>query len=194
MKQPCDLPHHRSIIALDIADSTSRADTVKAKLRELMYEMVEKALQDAGIAPWHHDNLIDRGDGVLVLVHPVPQAPKALLLAKVIPVLAGALRMHNLQAPDQRLRLRTAMHAGEVNYDGHGCFGEALDITFRLLDAPLVKRILREVAESMVLVISDHVYRSVVRHGYQGVLDVYTRRTTVLVAGHHHRGWIASVE
>jgi GTP diphosphokinase / guanosine-3',5'-bis(diphosphate) 3'-diphosphatase len=33
-------------------------------------------------------------------------------------------------------RLRVVLHAGEVHYDGNGCFGEALDIAFRLLDAP----------------------------------------------------------
>jgi FAD/FMN-containing dehydrogenase len=32
------------------------------------------------------------------------------------------------------------MHAGEIHYDSNGCFGHALDIAFRLLDAPPAKR------------------------------------------------------
>jgi hypothetical protein len=31
------------------------------------------------------------------------------------------------------------VHAGEVNYDANGCFGEALDVAFRLLDAARVQ-------------------------------------------------------
>ena len=34
------------------------------------------------------------------------------------------------------------VHAGEVNYDANGCFGEALDIAFRLLDSAHVKKAL----------------------------------------------------
>lgn len=35
------------------------------------------------------------------------------------------------------------MHSGNVNDDDNGCFGEALDIAFRLLDAPSVKATLK---------------------------------------------------
>jgi hypothetical protein len=47
------------------------------------------------------------------------------------------------------------VHAGEVNYDGHGCFGAALDTAFRLLDAPEGKRVLASATGSLLLVISE---------------------------------------
>jgi hypothetical protein len=61
------------------------------------------------------------------------------------------------------------MHAGEVHYDDNGCFGEALDIAFRLLGAPGVKKALRTAADPLTLVISDDIYRTIVRHSYDGI-------------------------
>ena len=83
------------------------------------------------------------------------------------------------------------VHAGEVHYDANGCFGEALDIAFRLLDAALVKRALRVGTDPLILVVSGEIYRSVVRHGYDGI-DQHAFRplVRVQVAGNHYRGWI----
>ena len=61
--------------------------------------------------------------------------------------------------PQRQLRIRVVIHAGEVHYDANGCFGEALDVAFRLLDAARVKRALREAADPLVLVISGAVTR-----------------------------------
>jgi class 3 adenylate cyclase len=192
---PCGLPRHRAIVAVDIEDSTSRTDAVKAQLRDLMYTMVEEALESAGITRRHRDPLIDRGDGILALIRPTDQAPKALLLTSVMPLLIAVLRQHDARHPDHYLRLRAVVHAGEVNYDRRGCFGEALDITFRLLDAPVVKRELRQVVSPLILVVSDAIYHSVVRQGYEAADDRgYVQRVNVLVAGRHHRGWIKSTD
>jgi hypothetical protein len=46
------------------------------------------------------------------------------------------------------------VHAGEIHYDTNGCFGEALDIAFRLLDAAHVKKALQAAADPLILVIS----------------------------------------
>src|ERR1700722_3854993 len=81
------LPHHRVIVALDIERSTSRTDPVKAALRSKIYEFFDAALQSAGIYRRHRDRFIDRGDGVLALIHPVDQVPKALLFTYAIPAL-----------------------------------------------------------------------------------------------------------
>jgi hypothetical protein len=61
------------------------------------------------------------------------------------------------------------IHAGEVHYDANGCFGEALDVAFRLLDASQVKTALRQTVDPLILVISADIYGSTVRHGYDGL-------------------------
>ena len=134
------LPRHRAVIALDIEHSTSRPDPVKAELRSKLYELFDAALLAAGIRRRYRDQFTDRGDGILALIHPVDQAPTAALLKTAVPALSQLLADYNeslprASRPQRQLRVRAVVHAGEVHYDANGCFGEALDIAFRLLDA-----------------------------------------------------------
>lgn len=185
------LPRHRSILAVDIENSTTRANLAKARLRELMYEMVEEAMLTGGIDEGCRDPLVDRGDGVLALVHPVDQAATALLVNPIIPTLNRLLIEHAEQHPELRLRMRAVIHAGEVHYDRRGCFGEALDIAFRLLDSPRVKKTFRNSEASMILVVSEVIYQSVIRQGYLDIDDKEFKPVVqVRVAGQRHRGWI----
>ena len=190
------LPCYRAIVALDIERSTSRPDPVKGELRSKTYELFEAALRKAGIDSCHHDRFVDRGDGILALIHPVDQAPKTVLLNRLVPVLSRLLADYNASLPQhsqqqRQLRLRVVMHAGEVHYDANGCFGEALDVAFRLLDATGVKRTLREMAGPLILVVSEEIYSSVVRHGYDGIdLDTFHQLVRVQIAGRRHPGWI----
>jgi hypothetical protein len=193
---PPGLPHHRTIVVLDIESSTSRPDAVKATLRSTLYELFEEALTSAGIHQLHRDRFRDLGDGLFALIHPVAQAPKALLLTHVIPALSRLLADYNaglphLSRPQRQLRVRAVVHAGEVSYDRNGCFGEALDVAFRLLGAVAVKKELDAAADPLVLVVSGDIYASVVRHGYDGIDHrAFSRRVRVQVGHHRHWGWV----
>ena len=140
------VPRHRAVVALDIERSTSRPDSVKAELRSKLYGVFDAALLEAGIRRQYRDRFVDRGDGILALIHPVDQASKAALLKTVIPALSQLLTDYNASLPQasraqRQLRIRAVVHAGEVHYDANGCFGEALDIAFRLLDATHAKKV-----------------------------------------------------
>jgi hypothetical protein len=187
-------PRHRSIIAIDIEASTTRTNTGRAQFRHDMYRIFRSALRAAGIAQHNHDPLVDRGDGILALVHPVDEAPKTLLLNTVIPILGKALDEHNTHRPDRSLRLRTVVHAGEVHYDRQGCYGEDIDLAVRLLDAPEVKLHLDNSTTPLALVASEAIYQSVIRHGYDGINDLdYSATVHIRLAGRHHRGWLQLV-
>ena len=198
--QVADLPHYRAIVALDIESSTTRPNPVKGELRNKAYELFEEALCTAGIGKRCRDRFIDRGDGILALIRPVDQAPKALLLNEAIPLLGRLLAKYNASLPrhsqpQRQLRVRVVVHAGEVHYDANGCFGEALDVAFRLLDAARVKRALRESGDPLVLVISGEIHSSVVRHGYAGLDDQSFRPLVrVNVAGRRYPGWVRAPE
>jgi hypothetical protein len=166
---PSACPVYRSIVAVDLEGSTKRTNVAKGELRRVMYELLDQALKAAGIGPNHLEDLVDRGDGVLILVRPHDDVPKTVLLGRLIPVLAALLAEHNAQVtrPELELRLRAVVHAGEVHYDGRGFYGDDLDVAFRLLDAPAVKRALREATSSpLVLVVSEEILTAIVRHGY----------------------------
>jgi class 3 adenylate cyclase len=194
------LPHYRAIVALDIEHSTSRPDLVKAELRNKLYELFDAALCSAGIHSRYRDRFIDRGDGILALIHPDDQAPKALLLNHAVPALGQLLADYNAGLPDssrpqRQLRVRVVMHAGEVHYDANGCFGEALDVAFRLLDAANVKRALQAAADPLTLVVSGDIYWTLVRHGYDGInQSSFHQLVRVNVSGHRYLGWIHIAE
>ena len=195
LDSPHARPCHRSIIAVDVEGSTALTDPSKGCLRRSMYAMFEQALYAAGLTGPYRDPFLDRGDGVLALIHPVDHAPKTVLLDTVVPTLGTLLAEHNRRHPAQRFRLRVVVHAGEVTFDDNGCFGEALDVAFRLLGAGPVKRILGGTDAPMVLVASDEVHRSVIRHGYDGIdPNAFRRlplpRASCLVPS----GWVRVIE
>lgn len=180
-------PRHRIIVAVDIENSTARTNPAKADLRHLMYTTLEKSLVVSGIYQDHRDSFVDRGDGILVLIHPVDEVPTTVLLSSVFPTLGELLSA----CADAHLRLRAVLHAGEVHYDGRGCFGEALDIAFYLLSAPEVKHRFREIAAPLLLVVSHYIHQSFVRHGYDGINErEFVPDVHVQVAGQQHLGWI----
>jgi class 3 adenylate cyclase len=192
--RPARLPSHRTIVALDIERSTSRPDPVKAELRIMLYELFDAALRSAGIHRYHRDPFSDRGDGLLALIHPVDRAPLTLLLSRVVPLLGRLVDNYNTglpprSRPERQLRMRVVVHAGEVNYDGNGCFGAALDTAFRLLDAPAAKRALATASGPLLLVVSEEIWRSVVRHGHDGMdLGPCHRQVSVRVGGERRSG------
>jgi hypothetical protein len=89
------------------------------------------------------------------------------------------------------LRIRAVIHAGEVHYDERGCFGEAVDLSFRLLESPELKRRLARSDAPLVLVVSEEIYSSVVQHGYDGIDHLgFEPLVHVQMAGRRHRGWV----
>jgi HD domain len=171
--RPAGPPRCQAIVGLDIEQSTSRPDPVKAELRIMLYELFEAALRSADIGPDRRGQFMDRGDGLLVLIDPAEQAR---LLSRVVPVFARLLTGYNTGLPPQRrLRVRVVVHAGEVRDDDNGCFGEALDIACRLLDAPEAKVALKAVPDPLLLVTT---------------LETFRQPVTVHVAGRPHSGWI----
>lgn len=188
-------PRHRCLIAVDIEGSSARTNVARGHLRRMIYEILEDALQAAGIEGCHRDTFVDRGDGILALIHPVDEVPKTLLLDTVMPRMSMLLARHNTIHPDRAFRMRAAMHAGEVHFDGHGCYGEAVDLTCRLLDSPELKRWMATIGPALALVVSDDIYASVVRHGYEGI-DIHDFQPVIEIAlgGHTTRGWVSVPE
>jgi hypothetical protein len=186
--RPPGPPRRRVIVGLDIEQSTSRPDPVKAEFRIMLYELFEAALRSADIG-LGCDPFMDRGDGLLALMDPAEQVP---LLSRAVPAFAQLLAGYNASLPLQRrLRVRVVVHAGEVRDDDNGCFGAALDIACRLLDAPQAKAALKAAPGPLVLVVSGDVYHSVVSNGPGGIgREAFRHLVTAQVAGREHPGWV----
>lgn len=194
-RRGASLPVHRSILAVDIEGSTQRTNPVKGELREEVYRLMAGALGVAGIDAQYCDPFTDRGDGVLVLLRPADEFPKPFLFSRLMPALADLLVARNSGIPPteypRHLRLRVVIHAGEVHHDENGFFGEDLEVAFRLLDTPRLKAHLRNAREPLVLVASDEMYGSIIRHGYDGIDDEEFRPlVAVNVGGQRRKGWV----
>lgn len=182
-------PRQRSIVAVDIEQSTDANNVTKAWHRNGMYELFERALLDSGIT---HDlrEQYDRGDGVMALVHPSDRVPKTRLLDTFAPTLSELLEAHN-NCQRHTFRLRVAIHAGDVHFDQRGTFGEDIDVTIRLLDHPGLKARLDQTSASLVLVVSEHIHRSVIRHGYDGIdVGSFEPLVRLEVADLTYLGWV----
>ena len=184
-------PLYRSIIILDLEGSTKRTNPVKGELRRVMYDLLGHSLEAVAITGNRLEALSDRGDGVLVLIKPHDQVPKTVLLGRLIPLLATRLAEYNAQAAQSplRMRLRVVIHAGEVHIDSRGCYGEAIDVAVRLLDAPRVKKALKQATAPLVLVISDQIHSGIVCQGYVDA-STYLPLVWVHVADRRYRGWV----
>jgi hypothetical protein len=165
---------HRTIFVLDIAGSTHpfRTNADRLVMREVMYGSLEEALSQVGFTEterqqWYWE---DRGDGVLVLVP--PDVPKSRLVAGLPERLQAVLGGHNAameelggdRATARQVRLRVALHAGEVAFDRRGVVGAAIDHTFRLVDAPPLRAALAGSTDACALIVSDWFYNDVVYH------------------------------
>jgi hypothetical protein len=189
------MPLHRTIVVVDVEGSTMLTNPERALMRERLRRLLDAAFLAGGIDEEFRDPMIDRGDGALCLVRPVDEVPKTVLLTRFLPALAEALWRAAEEPRGEALRLRVALHAGDVHYDGHGAYGEDIDFACRLLDAPVVKRSLKNSPDPLVLVVSSEIYRTVVRHGYEGIdSGAFDHEVSVRVGSQRMRGRIRSAE
>jgi hypothetical protein len=152
---------HHSFVIVDIEHYGRRADTDQRWLRRQMYAVLRDAFTDAGI-DWDACGKQDGGDSVILLV---PADVSKLLLtdtfvARLDRELAGCARR---SSEPVRMRMRLALHAGEVGRDEHGWVGTALNTACRLVDLQQARDELMKAPEvNLVLVVSDLWYTSVV--------------------------------
>jgi hypothetical protein len=186
-----DGPVHRLIFAVDIEGSTERNNLAKGQLRRALYNLLEGALEAAGIAARNLEPFADRGDSVLILIKPHDEVPKTLVLGQLIPILAGLLDAHNalVTRSELQMRLRAVVHAGEVHADSNGFYGDDLDAAFRLLEASALKKALKDAAAtSLILVVSEEIFNGIVRQGYLNDSS-YRPLVRVRVGRRQRRGW-----
>ena len=179
---------HRTIVAVDVEGFGNRRRTNRNQLaiRDGLYRSMRMAFQQAEIS-WSDRDHEDRGDGMLILVG--SEVPKSLFVESLPSALAGALRVHNSAHPDpERIRLRMALHAGEVNFDEHGVTSASINLTFRLLESDPVKEALAESSSVLAVITSSWFFDEVVRHSAADVTEY--QRVPVAVKETTTSGWI----
>ncbi len=164
-----------TVLVVDVESFTTRTNPVQLSLRHRLYELLPRAFNDAGVS-WRAVVHEDRGDGLLVVL-PASVA-KLTLLRDVVGGIAGRVdadgggdRHAVSPSSDEHtaLRLRVAVHAGEVHRDPYGFAGADVNHAFRLLDAPPLREALASSGSHCAVLVSDSLYQTIVRHGYPGL-------------------------
>jgi hypothetical protein len=157
---------HRTILVADIAGFSDRrrTDVHQLALRDGLTTVLRRACERSGI-PWRACHREDTGDGAIVLAP--PEVPKQRFAESLPHELAAALREHNAVHDHRaRIRLRVALHAGEVRFDAGGVIGHAVIHACRLVDADVLRARLATAPpdDALALIVSDRFHEDVVRH------------------------------
>lgn len=180
---------HHLIVVADVEGfgDPRRTGPHQRAVRDGLYAMMTAAFAAAGLV-WEDCYHEDRGDAVFVLVP--AEADKAVFVEAALPALVTRLRVHNDTHPEsQRIRLRVALHAGEVGYDTHGVTSASLTLAFRLNDAPPLKAALAASPGVLAVIASDWFFDDVVRHT-PGAAPATWRPFVVTVKESDTTGWV----
>ena len=160
-------PVHRSIVVVDIAGSSRWDNLAQLRARTALTRMMRAAFRAAGVAWWRLSSQ-DQGDGWLFIVP--PGVSKADLLDPFVPRLVAELREYNtLVAPAWRIRLRLAVHAGELLRAGMRWVSEDVKLACRIVDGEPLYEHLAYGDSDLAVVVSERIHDGVVRHGYRGI-------------------------
>lgn len=164
---------HCTIVIIDVEGfgRHSRTNPNKVRIRRGMYRAIERAFAASDI-PWAACRHEDRGDGVLVLAP--ASISKALFVDSLLGALAAEIIVHNAaHSAPERMRLRLALHAGEISYDEYGVIGSSILHAEELLDTAELKRALARTDATLAVVASDWVFEEVVRHSERSTAGSY---------------------
>ncbi|WP_439383362.1 effector-associated domain 2-containing protein [Amycolatopsis lexingtonensis] len=179
---------HRTIMAVDVAGYNNPSRTL-AHLREVhdgLWRVLRTTFAETGI-PWDSCYVENTGDGAMFLLP--PDIAKADLVAQFPARMRDELRRHNhVHAEEAQIRLRLAIHAGEVAEGSHGRVSKAASFTFRILDAPEAKATQQEAQADLVLITSELLYEDVVVQDAAADPGSF-RRIPVKVKAGEHPAW-----
>ncbi|WP_283136914.1 hypothetical protein [Rhizohabitans arisaemae] len=163
-----DVRYH-VILVVDIHGFDGRGNPTQAWLRKELHRLIDDALDAARIDRAGAPPPSDRGDGIVRILP--GSTPKVELTGGFVDRLHAGLRNHaRITSAEGALRLRIALHGGEVGRDGSGWVGEDLGYACRLADLPALRGALDAADRSgLALVVSDDWYGRVVRQGYAEV-------------------------
>jgi hypothetical protein len=187
--QPLRPAVHRTIVVVDVegfADQR-RTNLHQVAVRAGLYRALKRAFRRVKV-PWNGCYREDRGDGVFLLAP--AEITKSRFITALPDALIAALGEHNRRhGPEEQIRLRMALHAGEINYDQHGVTAVAINLAFRLVNAEPLKLALAESRGILAIITSSWFFDEVIRNSTSGDLSRYVP-TRIAVKETTTTGWI----
>jgi hypothetical protein len=169
-------PDYRALMSVDIEKSAGRGDAAMAATKRFLGEAMQASFRASGLS-WDDCHQTDLGDGLRLVFG--RDIAKSKLLEPFLSEMATRFLAHNRSSPSrEQMRLRVAMHAGEVRMADGEVIGAPLETLARLLDAPPLKAALSAAPASrtVALGMSQHFYDEVVARDHPGIAsDLFVR-------------------
>jgi hypothetical protein len=190
------IPAYRPMLVVDVERSAGRGDVALQQNRSVLRAALMDTFRESGL-DWDAYHRTDTGDGMRLVFG--ADVPKRALLHPLVHELAVRLRAHNQTAGElNRIRVRMAVHAGDVHVSDGEVVGSSLELLARLEDSATLRTALRNAPEAVTvaLAVSDHIYQEVVRHRYAGIDPAtyhrveFTTKETTAVAWLHLPGCV----
>lgn len=182
-------PRYFSIVAFDIESLGTDARPVPEAMRDRVFALVEEALAASAI-PAEAVQRGESGDGGFLLIG--SGVAKSDIGESFIRNLNNGLHRHAfLTGRPTVIRLRVALHAGDVARDARGWTGTELDAAFRLLDSPALRAAIASADKAhMAVAVSWTWYDAVVWHQRGGIDRTTYRRVPVDLHDKHTTVWL----
>ncbi|MEV6913008.1 hypothetical protein [Amycolatopsis sp. NPDC051071] len=183
---------HCGLFSIDIAGfgQVGRSSEIFVQVRRMLFGLLADAFEASGIA-WDVCLKRDTGDGMIVVVP--PHFPKFRLLLPLLSQLAAELAKYNVVTErDLRIRVRVAIHAGEVTLDEYGVTGRPKVLLARLLDSRVLRDALAEAPDTspVVVLVSDRFHEDVQDQGGPGLDTMSYRQVLVHEKETEVRAWL----
>ncbi|MEO3765375.1 hypothetical protein [Streptomyces sp. B8F3] len=176
-------------IAVDAQSYGSNNDRSQSEIQHDLPRLLGRAAAGAGLdrANWQ----IQRKGDEQLAVRPV-DGSEPRLVDDYIRHLVSALREYNgRRVPEERMRLRAAIHQGPVELADNGFAGTAVVATARLLNsAPLYDALAAHSDADLVLLVSDDVFRATVAGGHTTLSPTDFTRHSVRVKEYEATAWL----
>jgi hypothetical protein len=183
------LPETVTVVAVDAVGYSSQLAQVQQVMRTGLNRIVHTAFQGARV-PRAAVRLQDTGDGFLITI--ASTVSKAIVAAEFVERLRVALSNYNLAHDGAaRLRLRLALHHGDVIHDRTGWAGSGVIVGARLVDSPPIRDAIEENANAdLALIVSSTVYDTVIKERYLGINPDLYRQVDVRMKKFEGSAWL----
>lgn len=157
-------PDRRLLLSADIESYSRRSNPLQHRAQTAFRDIMDGTAAEIGLS---RVNWIiqQTGDGEVAILP--PGTSERQIVTRLVPVIDRRLREYNQGlTAEARVRLRVAIHQGLVHLDGANGFpSDAVVHLCRLVDSPQLKAALRRFpGADVALIVSDSMYREVVRH------------------------------
>jgi len=164
------ISRYYALVVTDIENWGGRPGAIQARMQVALRLILERAMACAGIENAGVRST-SRGDGLIIALP--AEVSKELITAGFVKTLNRELRTYDDECPPEEvMRLRIALHAGDVHDGGTEWAGEAVVTACRLVDSDVLRRVLNAADTAVLaLIVSAYWYDAVLRAGWADPTD-----------------------